>query len=142
MRNRALFCALLMFVVGCAPMATSTPSPLAGGVLATFEVTGERFQVWVTNQEAIQQILDLQAGKSPATIPNGRILRGPGQGDHNAPWGWHLDSEDIHMAEMTIELCDGAPSFVESEVDYFVDTVQRYCPWSAQLVEVKDYRRE
>ncbi|MBM4429385.1 MAG: hypothetical protein FJ026_03430 [Chloroflexi bacterium] len=140
MRKRVFFCALLMLVVGCVPVATPTPSPLAGGILATFEITGERFQVWVTNPETIQQVLDLRAGKSQANIPNGRILRGPGQGGHNAPWSWHLDPEDVHMAEMTIELCDGAPWFVESEVDYFVDTVLRYCPWSAQLVDVQDYR--
>ena len=44
------------------------------------------------------------------------------------------------MAEVAIELYDGTPSFVEEEVDYFVETVERYCPWSARLVEVQDFR--
>jgi len=27
-----------------------------GGVLATFDVVGERFKVWVTNPETVQQL--------------------------------------------------------------------------------------
>ena len=143
-RNLLLLCLLLASMVACAPAPaptpTATPNPLAGGVLATFDVHGEEFRIWITNEETIQQILDLQQGKSQATIPNGRIQRGPGQGDHNAPWSWHLDPDDIHMAEVTIELCDGTPSFVESELEYFLDTVKRYCAWSSRLVQVQDYR--
>ena len=116
------------------------PSDLAGGLLATFDVLGKRFKVWVTNPSTIDDILALQQGTSTANIPNGRILRGPGQGGHNFPWSWHLDPEDIEMAEFTIEVCDGRPSFVEENVDEFVDNVGRYCPWSAALVQVEDFR--
>lgn len=117
--------------------AEPTPAgELQGGVLATFDVAGEQFRVWVTNPQTIQQILDLAAGNSLANIPNGRIVRGPGEADHNLPWSWHLDAEEIEMAEMTIEVCDGTPSYVEEHVDEFADTVGRYCPWSARLVSV------
>lgn len=132
--------AALLIVASCSQQATPTPAGLAGGVLAAFEVEGMRFHVWVTNATTIQQILDLQAGKSEATIPNGRILRGPGQASHNAPWSWHLDPEDIEMAEVTMELCDGTPAFVEESLSDFVDNIKRYCPWGARLVAVKDYR--
>jgi hypothetical protein len=87
------------------------PEQLDEGVLATFDVTGEVFRVWVTNPQTVQQILDLAAGESTANIPNGVILRGPGAADHNLPWSWHLDE--------------------------FIDTVGRYCPWSARLVSVE-----
>ncbi len=75
--------------------ARGEPDSLAAGVLATFDVSGELFNVWVTNARTIQQLTELDKGKSTATIPNGRILRGPGQGAHNEPWSWHLDPEDI-----------------------------------------------
>ena len=39
-----------------------------------------------------------------------------------------------------IELCDGTPSQVEGNLDYWVDTVQRFCHWSAQIVKIEDYR--
>ncbi len=113
---------------------------LRGGVLATFDVVGDQFKVWVTNPEAIQQILDLRDGKSEANIPNGRILRGQGEANHNAPYAWHLDPQEIEMAEMTIEVCDAEPSYVEANVAEFVDNVKRYCPWSAKLVSVQDLR--
>jgi hypothetical protein len=94
----------------------------------------------VTNEETIEQLFDLWEGTSSASIPNGRILRGPGQASHNQPWSWHLDPEQIEMAEVTIELCDGVPSLVEEEVDYWVDTVGYYCPWSAELIDLQDFR--
>ena len=132
---------LVLGLVACgAPTATPEPGGLSGGILATFQVVDEEFQVWVTNPQTIQQILDLQRGISSANIPNGSILRGPGQADHNEPWSWHLDPEQIEMAEITVEVCDGAPSFVEEELDYFVETVGQYCPWRARLVAVEDYR--
>jgi hypothetical protein len=128
-------------LVGCVGVApTPDGGDLSGGLLATFDVVGEEFSVWVTNPQTIEQILDLQSGASQANIPNGVILRGSGKADHNAPWGWHLDPEQIEMAEVTVEVCDGTPSFVEEELDYFVEDVGRYCPWSAQLVAVEDYR--
>jgi hypothetical protein len=113
---------------------------LRGGVVATFDVVGERFRVWVTNPQTIQQIFDLRDGTSQATIPNGRLLRGPGRRRHNAPWHWHLDPQEIEMAENAIELCDATPSFVESNRNEFIEQVGRYCPWSAQLVNVVDCR--
>ena len=105
-----------------------------GSVLATFDIVGERFKVWVTNPETVQQLFDLQSGKSCAHIPNGRTF------GHNIPWTWHLDPLDYQMADSAIEVCDERPSYVEANRDYFVETVGRYCPWSAQLIALADYR--
>jgi hypothetical protein len=131
--------ALLVAVAACNGSPTA-PSDLRGGVLATFDVSGDRFRVFVTNQATIQQLLALRNGASLANIPNGRIHRGPGEGNHNRPYGWHLDPEDIEMAESTIELCDGRPSFVQANIGEFVDRVGRYCPWGATLVDLRDLR--
>ena len=124
----------------CTGGSENPTDQLAGGILATFDVDGEQFRVWVTNPTTIQQIFDLQAGTSMANIPNGIIHYGSGQGNHNAPWSWYLDPEQIEMADMTIEVCDARPSYVEEEVKYFVDVVGRYCPWGATLVSIEDYR--
>jgi N-acetylneuraminic acid mutarotase len=113
---------------------------LRGGMLATFDVVGQRFTVWVTNKTAIDQVLAIQQGRTTATIPVARILRGPGQAAHNAPYHWHMDPDNIEFAVAAIEVCDGTPSFVESHIDYFVDVVKTYCPWSAKLVALQDYR--
>ena len=123
----------------CGTNSTTPEDPLEGGVLATFRVSQEEFQAWVTNQETIQQIFDLRDGTSTANIPNGALREGQGQAGHNAPWTWHLDPIDIVMADLTIEVCDGRPSLVDSLLSDYL-TVGRFCPWGAELVRVQDFR--
>ena len=115
---------------------------LEGGVLATFDVGGETFKVWVTNPTTIEQLEALEAGLSTANIPIGDIEYGPGAANHNAPWSWHYDPENIEMAEVTIELCDAMPSYVEANLAEFVETIGSYCPWGAVLVDLVDYRTD
>jgi hypothetical protein len=115
------------------------PNALKGGVLATFVVSGERFRVWVSNPQTIWDLYRLKKGLSTASIPNGRILRGPGRAAHNVPYRWHLDPQDITMADFTTEVCDAMPSHVEENLGEFVDNVGRYCPWTARLVELRNY---
>jgi hypothetical protein len=111
---------------------------LSGGILSTFDVNGELYSIFITNRDTIEQVLALDRGESTATIPSGRVLRGAV--DYNQPWSWHIDPEEIGMADFTIELCDGTPSQVEANLDYWVDTVQRFCPWGAKLAAIEDFR--
>jgi hypothetical protein len=142
-----LFAITLLACATSAPPATPAPlptaavtNPLGGGVLATFELNDQHFKVWVTNPQAIEQLLALRDSRSQAKIPNGKILRGSGEANYNAPWNWHLDPQDIEMAEMTTEVCDAEPDYVEANIAEFVDVVGRYCPWSANLVSLQDFR--
>ena len=112
---------------------------LEGGVLATFAVGQDRFRVWITDGAAADAVMMLEAGSGTATIPNGGIRRGPGPGEHNAPWSWHLDGSDIEMAELTAEVCDGAPSYVEQNLGDYLQ-IGRYCPWGATLLGAEDRR--
>ena len=116
---------------------------LRGGVVATFQVGragGQRFQVFLSHPEAVGQVLALQRGESTASIPIGPLRPGPGPGLHNAPWSWHLAPLETRMAQFTIELCDGTPQFVEDDLDYWMANVRLYCPWTAVLVDLQDYR--
>ena len=141
MRRQGLGMVLAVAMVALLACGTGSTAPelLEGGVLATFRVGQEEFQVWVTNEETIQQIFDLQDGTSLANIPNAALHEGQGRADHNAPWLWHLDPIDIEMAESTVEVCDGRPSLVDSLLDDYL-TVGRFCPWGAELVRVQDFR--
>src|SRR5690606_871351 len=113
---------------------------LEGGVVATFDVSGTSFKVFVTNPTAIARLVAIDAGGDLGQIPNGPILRGPGAGGHNAPFAWHLDPDETEIVDVAIELCDGSPSYVQDHLDEFVDVVGRYCPWGAKLVRLDDYR--
>ncbi len=123
----------------CGTGSTAPEDQLEGGVLATFRVSQEEFRAWVTNEETIQQIFDLRDGTSSARIPNGALREGQGRADYNAPWTWHRDPIDIEMADLTIEVCDGRPSLVDSLLDDYLK-VGRFCPWGAELVRVQDFR--
>ncbi len=111
---------------------------LSGGILVTFDVEGEEYSIFVENEETIADILAVQSGESQAKILSGKIIGEPV--DYNLPWSWHIDTQDIHMAEFTIELCDGLPSYIEDDLDYWVNTVGRFCPWGAEIVEIRDFR--
>ena len=126
-----LFIALLS---GC----VRTESSLCGGIVVTFRVSGEMYNVFITNEDTIEEAFAAQRGESPATIPSGKLVEG--SKCYNLPWSWHIDPEDVHMAEFTIELCDGLPSHVEDNLDYWINTVGRFCPWGATIVHIEDYR--
>lgn len=64
---------------------------------------------------------------------NGRIARG--DGGHNTGWSWHFIPGEWDLAEISTEVCDGRPSMVEEELDYWVDGVGRFCPWSSRVKE-------
>ena len=64
--------------------------------------------------------------------PNGRIA--PGNGGFNTPWSWHFVPETVRMVDVSIEVCDGTPSYVETHrSDYLLSG---YCPWGARVVAV------
>lgn len=64
---------------------------------------------------------------------SGLIARG--NGGHNQNWGWHFIADEWQLVENSIELCDGNPTLVNQAVDYWVDTVGRFCPWGSYVIE-------
>ncbi len=129
-----------VFFVTCGEDMTQPPVGLEGGVLATFDVGDERFRVWVTSTATIAQLYALWEGRSLAGIPIGPVRRASGKAGHNAPWSWHLDPEETSMAEVTIELCDGLPSYVEEHLEEWIEAAGSYCPWGATLAALEDFR--
>jgi hypothetical protein len=122
--------AAIMALTGCSSPSEPTPTP-STGVIVTFEVNeGERFRVLLVepaDQDAAARLLD---GVEGPDIPNGRIVRQTGV---NEGWSWSIDPLDFEFADVTTEVCDGDPSDVESgEL-----TSDRYCPWSARVVEIE-----
>lgn len=59
-----------------------------------------------------------------------------GNGGFNSPWSWHLDPDDVTMAEFAIELCDGTPSEVERNFPYWTFQVETFCPWSSKVIDM------
>lgn len=51
-------------------------------------------------------------------------------------WSWHVDPASPQFTDVTIELCDGMPSDIESNKEYWLRNVRRYCPWRAKVTAV------
>jgi hypothetical protein len=72
----------------------------------------------------------LLAGKEAPPIPNGVVVRG--DPSVNVGYTWHIDPTTFEFADVTTEVCDGKPSFVEAGEM----TGDRFCPWSAKVVAI------
>ena len=97
----------------------------------TIQVVDEQFRVRIEDPDEIAQARAL-IGTNQTVNLNGQILRG--HGGFNAGYSWHLKPSTVELVDLTIELCDGMPSYVEQHVDYYVDTVKAYCPWGARVI--------
>jgi len=126
-RSRLLVCRVVPVLVtvgaltGCAP---------AGNPVATFRVVDETYRIELATPELVEHAEALLAGEAVARIPLGRVVRG--ETSVNSGWSWHIDPATLEFADVTIEVCDGLPSYVEDEIVTSPD----YCPWSAEIVSI------
>ncbi len=112
-----------LVLAGCAP---------TGPTVATFEVAGgpQTYKIELATPELIEHAKQLMAGEEVAAIPNGLIVRDdPGV---NEPWSWHIDPASLEFADVTTEVCDGLPEYVEDGTL----TSDYYCPWSTKVIEI------
>lgn len=118
------------------PSATATPAASQGGgegVVVTFRVAdSEEYRVLLTDAADIAIAEQLLAGEEAPRIPNGRIVR-DGDGGVNTGYSWHIDPGSVEFAEVTIEVCDGLPSYVEEGSL----TGDQFCPWSAEVIDIQ-----
>lgn len=101
------------------------------GTYFVVDVQGERFTMLVVDQEAINDALANMNGMNNMH-PIGVIDFG--DGGFNQPWGWHYKPETVTMTDFSTEVCDAEPHFVQENLEYWVNTVKYYCPWSAKII--------
>lgn len=101
----------------------------------TIDVVGEHFSIIATDPETKKLLTENYEGKNSMHV-TGRLARG--DGGFNSPWPWHLDPDSVRMAEVSIELCDGRPSLIEEDLEYWLETVGNYCPWSSKVVKLPE----
>jgi hypothetical protein len=108
------------------------------GVYATFRSGTDVFHVWITKPSGITHAIDLWKGQSTAKIPAGSL--DCTAATFNCPWTWRMKPDTVDFADFTIELCDGLPSYVEAHCNTFANGT--YCPWNAELTELRDCRTD
>jgi hypothetical protein len=134
MKNVRHFIVAALALVAAAACGNDRISPAEP--IATFivQVGADRFNVQVTEQADYERLVArMQSGN--AGVINGRVARG--DGGFNGPWSWHLIPASIEVPDLSIELCDGTPSYVEAHLDEWMRSVKNYCPWGARVVGVK-----
>lgn len=55
------------------------------------------------------------------------------QNDHTRLW--RFVPNEWTLTDVSIELCDGTPGEVDSNLAYWVDTVGQFCPWQAYVLQ-------
>jgi hypothetical protein len=126
---RILSMVLLVLALTGAGQAAAAPSKRA---LVTWKVGSETFRTYLNRPEDVGAVRTAIRRGERAGIPIGRIYRGTRE---NLGHGWHL--RNVTLAEVTIELCDGRPSDLDGDLDYWAGTVKRYCPWGARPIRLR-----
>jgi hypothetical protein len=127
-RHTLTIAALLSLSTACGEDPVGPESPPTFRV----EVSGEDFLVRVVDPDQVSALETRLANGSDGVISGALVS---GDGGFNAPWSWHLDPGTVEVPDFAVEVCDGRPSMVEGDLSYWLDTVGRFCPWGATVVE-------
>lgn len=130
-RHTIVVALALFAAAACGSDGISPAQPIATFVV---QVGSDSFAVRVTEQADYDRLLARMQSGTPGVI-NGRVAAG--NGGFNRPWSWHLVPASIEVPDLSVELCDGTPSYVEAHLDEWMRTVKNYCPWGARVVAVK-----
>ena len=98
--------------------------------------TDQTYVAWTSDTSVINAVVDQLAlpEEQRGRHINGVIKRLPEDcAELNTPWSWYFASDQWQLADISIEVCDGNPQFVEDNLSEFTDNVGRYCPWSAYV---------
>lgn len=117
--------------------------PIRGGedelpqaVLATFRTEGEVFKVRVTRRSTIVDLYVLRGGGGTKTIIRGPLASGPGEGEHNSPWSWHLRGSETILTDQPDESCNANPTQVETNLAEWLGRGV-FCPTTAELIALQ-----
>lgn len=121
--------ATALLTLGACDDDSTAPEP---PVRYTVEVSGEEFVIEVTTAAQVAA-MEARLASGEEGVINGAITAG--DAGYNAPWSWHVVPATVEAPDLAIELCDGRPSMVEENLEYWLQTVGRFCPWGAVVVE-------
>ncbi len=58
-----------------------------------------------------------------------------GNDGYNLSWSWHFIPGQWDLTEMSIEVCDAEPSYVEAHLDEWLSMQNAFCPWDSYVKE-------
>ncbi len=98
---------------------------------------GESMRTYFTNPQTVRNAIEAYY-KINSMFPLGPLVDDrPQRSPYDGQWSWHLDPARSEMVEMSIELCDGRPSYVEGNLDYWLGKVTQFCPWGVRVSKLE-----
>ena len=86
----------------------------------------------VSDPDSIRKARENMAGQN-RLHHNGVLAKG--DAGYNSGHLWHLLPATVRMVEISAEVCDGLPSYVDKDIDHWVTAVKTYCPWPGRVVQ-------
>jgi hypothetical protein len=133
--KRTLLLGTLCVFSGC----HSASDPETAYFKVAVATEADTFVIALADPATIAEARALADGQEPSKHVTGLVVSEAVP--YNAPWSFHLDPASISFAEMSIEVCDAATSYVEehlAEVGGAFLPGRRWCPWSSRVIgEVK-----
>jgi hypothetical protein len=120
--------ALVLVLAGCEESATTPPN---SAVFVVEVVEGETFRILLQDEDRISEARERLAS-AEAMVVHGELARGTG--GFNTEFSGHLKPATVTFVDVAMELCDGRPSYVESELEYYLESVKFYCPWGVTII--------
>jgi hypothetical protein len=121
---------IAVFVVAC-QQSDNPAAPHDDAVFVARVANSQTFQFATRDPRVIAEA-EARIGRGNGRIVTARLVSG--SGGVNGPYRWHLDPDDVRFVDAAIELCDGLPSHVEGNLDYWLTRVGRYCPWQVEIL--------
>jgi len=128
MFKKVLLVLVAALLVAC---SSETPTQTPNGQYFVVQVGAEQFTMFVTDPSTIQLAME-NLQKKNIKFPSGRIAFG--SGGYNRPYDWHYVPETVRMVDLSAEVCDGLPSYVNTHLNDFLTA--GYCPWSGKIIKV------
>ena len=135
MKRIRLLLATMAVLSGC--HSASDPGTVYFKVAGATEA--DTFVIALTDPATIAEARALASGQEPSKHVTGLVVAEAVP--YNTPWRFHLDPASISFAEMSIEVCDAATSYVEehlAEVGGAFLPGRRWCPWSSRVIAEVD----
>lgn len=95
-----------------------------------FEGRDDTFVVFVNERRPIKRMRAEAEAEDKTLIVSGIVRDGA---RYNRDWSYTMGPGSIVLGEVFIEVCDGAPRYVEKHKDEWLG--ERWCPWSSYVAE-------
>ena len=123
----------------CVANRARTSARVGGALIRLAEVNGGNFFFWSENDLFIDEAINIVAGVSRNRLPVFNDLSA--EPECSQPQLFHVDSQNMVFADASVEICDATADYIDHNLDQWLEKIDQWCPWSARIVEVRDYRK-